>query len=99
METLPYFPVSLQEKEEMPEFSVCLSVLSLCTHTEEMSSEDMGRRQLSENHRVLTRNQTSNTFSFFFFGCAGSSLLHVGFLFVACRFLIVVASLVVEHRF
>ena len=66
METLPYFPVSLQEKEEMPEFSVCLSVLSLCTHTEEMSSEDMGRRQLSENHRVLTRNQTSNTFSFFF---------------------------------
>lgn len=65
METLPYLPVSLQEKEEMPEFSLCLSVsLSLCIHTEEMSSEDMGRRQLSENHRVLTRNQTSNTFSF-----------------------------------
>ena len=48
METLPYVPVFLQE--EMPEFSLSLSV-SLCTHTEEMSSEDMGRRQLSENHK------------------------------------------------
>ena len=64
----------------MPEFSLSLS---LCTHIEEMSSEDMGKRQLSENHRESspkTKLPTPFLFFFFFWLCAGASLRCMGFL-------------------
>ena len=49
----------------MPEFSLSLS---LCTHIEEMSSEDMGKRQLSENHRESSpKTKLPTPFLFFFF--------------------------------